>query len=194
MVIENQEKKIINRIQIQNTQKQKYTPVAAAKEETKTINVQRTIEGQEKSSDYRIGTQLKQKKEPGVSAKDSSNLIDFSFYINQLKYFYELGDSDGTVGLYISSGRENDIRGSEKLRKYYRKAFAKTSNRKFDYVINSIKQDKESAVVIEGEVYLSFSSKKLLRKVDKKIDATFIVLLLKVGKEFKIASFDWKEV
>ena len=120
--------------------------------------------------------------------------LDYSYYIAQLKLYYELGNSDGTANLYISSGRENNIRGSEKLRKYYRKAFARTSNRKFDYVINSIRQDKESAVIIEGLFDLSYSSKTLLRRVDKKVNATFVVLLLKVGKEFKIASFDWKEV
>ena len=136
------------------------------------------------------------KNQGEVVADDSAftSKQSFAYHIQQLKKFYEIGDSERTADLYISSGRENDIRGADKLRKYYRKAFAKTSNRKFEYVINSIKQDKESAVVIEGKVNLSFSSKKLLRKVDRKIDATFVILLLKVGKEFKIASFDWKEV
>jgi len=129
-----------------------------------------------------------------VTANKTESKSGYSHYINQLKRYYELGDNNGTADLYISSGRENDIRGSDKLRKYYKRAYSRTSNRRFDYVISSVKEDNESAVVIEGRASFSYTSKTLLKKTDNKIEATFTVLLLKVGKEYKIASFDWKKV
>jgi len=111
--------------------------------------------------------------------------------VEKLKLYYEVGDSSDMSDLYISSGRENEIRGKDQIRKYYRKAFSKTKNRKFDYVINSYRIEEQSTAVIKGRMSLSM----VTRKNDQRntIDAQFTILLIKLAEGFKIASFEWQQ-
>ena len=110
--------------------------------------------------------------------------------VEQLKLYYELGDSSKMSGLYIGSGRENEIRGAEKVRKYYRKAFARTVNRKFDYMIESYRSIEESSTaLVKGRMNLSMESKKS-GEVNE-IDAQFAIWLIRLGKSYKIVSFEW---
>ena len=129
-----------------------------------------------------------------VSKENKINDVELHSLIEQLKLFYIKGDSDALANLYISSGRENNLKDSNRIRKYYKKAFRKTSNRKFVYTVESSRRDGESTAVLQGKLYISYTSKKILKKVDTEINATYTALLIKFGDEYKIASLDWKEV
>ena len=110
--------------------------------------------------------------------------------VEDLKNFYEEGDSSKMSELYISSGRENEIRSADKIRKYYRKAFARTVNRKFDYVVESYLPEEESTVLVKGRMDLSME----LRKTGQinTIDALFTIRLINLGTVYKIVSFEWR--
>jgi len=119
--------------------------------------------------------------------------VGLSDLMVKLKKYYESGDSAALSELYISSGRENDIRGANRIRKYYKKAFPRTRGRKLDYVVRSVDQDGRSTAVIHGDIAFSFKSKKFLKVVETNIDATFTMLFVKVSGKYKIASFDWRK-
>jgi len=91
--------------------------------------------------------------------------------------------------LYIASGRENKIRSSERIRKYYRKAFTRTINRSFKYVVESYRLEEQSTALVKGKMYLSMEMKK--SGDVNYINASFTIVMIKLGGGFKIASFEW---
>ena len=109
--------------------------------------------------------------------------------LEDLKEYYQVGDSQKISGLYISSGRENKIRGAEQIRKYYKKAFKKTTDRKFNYSIESYREEDDSTAVIQGTMNLSL--KTIKTGVVEKINATFTIWVFKLGGGYKIVSFEW---
>ena len=112
--------------------------------------------------------------------------------IEKLKLNYELGDGQATADLYISSGRENNIRGADNIRKYYKKAFSKTLNREFGFSILKYEKSGQSTAVVEGRMDLTMITKRSSKKTV--INANFTILLVKISNQYKIASFDWDEV
>lgn len=127
--------------------------------------------------------------------KTSENITDQSSsylvaVIADMKHYYETGDGDGVAGLYLSSGRENKIRGDQAIRKYYRKAFSKTVKRQFNYEVDSVIEDNETTAIIEGRMYISLAAKSSPSNLNK-INADFSIVLVKIADGYKIAAFDW---
>lgn len=131
--------------------------------------------------------ELINKKDQNISDEISSPLVSV---VADMKRYYEIGDGDGVAGLYLSSGRENKIRGDEAIRKYYRKAFSKTVKRQFNYEVDSVAEDNEATAIIEGRMYISLAAKSSPNKLNK-INADFSIVLIKIAGDYKIAAFDW---
>lgn len=112
--------------------------------------------------------------------------------IEKLKLYYESGDDDAMAELYMSSGRENEIRGADKIRKYYSKAFNKTANRRFKYLIDGYEQDNESTAVLKGRMYLSLTPKKSVKVTN--INADYKIVMVRVADNYKIAVFEWSRM
>jgi len=121
--------------------------------------------------------------------------------VRKIKDSYERGDSESMASLYMTSGRENKIKGSKKIQEYYKKAFSRTVERNFAYKISSYVEDSRASAVVNGAMSLTFSEIKRLRfslsggsKPKKRtINATFKLVMVKIGDEYKIATFEWIE-
>lgn len=116
---------------------------------------------------------------------------EFLQVVEKLKRSYEIGDSDALAALYISSGRENELRGVKTIQKYYKKAFPRIVNRTFDYTISSYIQEDDATALVRGEIHLSFLQKSSKKKFS--LVGDFSILMVKVGVMYKIATFEWEE-
>ena len=146
------------------------------------------------SKAYTENSKVREVKLSNSNASHSSKNSPAPIFINlveQLKQNYQLGDSDQLAELYIRSGRENKIRGADQIRKYYKKAFKRTTDRKFNYVIESFEEKDGSTAIIEGRV--SLSMKTLKTGLVNNIEAEFTIWVLRLGDSYKIVSFEWSE-
>lgn len=112
--------------------------------------------------------------------------------IAQLDKAYETGDSESLAALYMSSGRENGVRGVTNIAKTYSKLFKKTHSRKVDYKISSYNMSDLEKPVLGGTMITSAivsSTGKEYRSVAK-----VEFHMARIGDSYKIVLFKWSVI
>ncbi len=110
----------------------------------------------------------------------------------ELENAFEGGESERLAALYAASGRENSVRGLTRIERQYSKLFKRTTSREVKYNISSFDLSNADAPSMRGTMISSFSRLPSGREI--RTVANFKFVMTKVGGDYKIKSFEWREL
>ena len=111
--------------------------------------------------------------------------------LDQFVNSFVAGDRDSLTRLYMSSARENNLRGIDAIRAYYGIIFGFTKARALDLRVSDIQQEDQYSAVVTGKVDIGTGGSQERLKYDT---VDFKMVLVRTDRDYKIAVFNWKEI
>jgi len=135
-------------------------------------------------------TMVKSNKHSNQKVKATKSAEEkFAMLLNRYAQEFRVGHLEGLLSLYMTEAEEDRIKGIKKISRHYKRAFAKTRERRLVFSIDHFLQDDELTAVVTGSYSLAF--KNAASGEPSEVRDRFKVLFFRTNSGYKIASLNW---